>query len=161
MDKIYFAKLRDNAVIPSKRNEDGGYDIYTTFEGTMTLYPGDIFLFPTGLVSAFDKKYRMVLKERGSSGSKGMSVRCGLIDSGYRGEWFVALNNTTYSKPIVITSDLNYKDSFGRVTYYTNKAICQAVLEEVPVVDVIESTYDFVKSFGSERQDGALGSSGK
>ena len=30
--KVYFAKMNEKAVIPSKKNEDAGYDIYACFD---------------------------------------------------------------------------------------------------------------------------------
>lgn len=30
---VYFAKVRENAIIPSKRDEDAGYDLYANVEG--------------------------------------------------------------------------------------------------------------------------------
>ena len=44
---LYFAKTRSNAIIPAKRPEDSGYDIYSCFEEeSITLNPGDIKLIP-------------------------------------------------------------------------------------------------------------------
>ena len=31
-DKIYFAKMKEGAVIPTKREEDAGYDLYACFD---------------------------------------------------------------------------------------------------------------------------------
>ncbi len=31
MSKLYFARLSEDAVIPTKRQEDAGYDIYACF----------------------------------------------------------------------------------------------------------------------------------
>src|SRR5690554_1781786 len=30
---VYFAKVREDAIIPSKRDEDAGYDLYANIEG--------------------------------------------------------------------------------------------------------------------------------
>ena len=45
--------------------------------------------------------------------------------------------------------------------YPYEKAICQALVVPVPVVDIEEITYDELKGIASERGTGALGSSGK
>ena len=37
-EKLYFAKLRPEAVIPSKRDEDAGYDIYACFDEDYLLF---------------------------------------------------------------------------------------------------------------------------
>ena len=182
-DPIYFAKVKPDAIIPSKREEDGCFDIYACFdEPFICISPGEIKLIPTGIASAFDKKYRADLRERGSTGMKGLSRRSGQIDSGYRNEWFIQINNTT-SKPIAIVKDMGmfekYKEQMSftvwnsdrepETTFYNvehtiypyTKAICQMALEFVPDVDVNEIPYEELLEMKSERMLGKLGSSEK
>lgn len=168
-DTILFAKTRSDAVIPSKRNEDGGYDIYASLEGIREVFgndfvviePRQVVLIPTGLASSLLPKYRFVLKERGSTGTRAMSVRAGIIDSGFRKEWFVAINNTG-SKMIVLSplakDVVEYED---RIDYPINKAIAQALLDFVPDVNKKEISYEDLLKIPSERGQGELGSSGK
>ena len=164
---ILFAKVNSKAIIPSKEEENGGYDIYACFEEDFILIqPHEIKMIPTGIASAFDSKYVMILKERGSSGTKGMATRCGVIDSGYRGEWFVPINNTT-NKSIIISklSEEELKsqgvDITSSIVYPYTKGICQAILVPVPKVEVREVPLDKLKGIKSQRGEGALGSSGK
>ena len=165
MEKIYFAKVRKEAIIPSKEIEDGAYDIRACFDGDcIVIRPGEIELIPTGLCSAFSEDYVMVLKERGSTGTKGMSQRAGIIDSGYRAEWFIPINNTS-TKTIIITKypeDTQSLYAEGIVTIYPyTKAICQALLIPVPKTEIIELTATEIKRIPSKRGMGHLGSSGK
>lgn len=166
-NKIYFSKVNPNATIPTKRDEDGCYDIYACFdEEYISIPPLTIKLIPTGIASAFSSKYRVGIRERGSSGTKGLSYRAGQIDSGYRGEWFIPINNTTNKLIIIAKKELVEKNPFllecEEITVYPyEKAICQAALEEVPMVNVIEIPYDKLKNMASERGTGKLGSSGK
>jgi len=166
-DEINFAKTRPNAIIPSKRFEDGAYDIYPCFdENYIEILPGQIKMVSTGIASAFSPKYRASLRERGSSGSKGLAKRCGEIDSGYRNEWFVAINNTTNKSIIIgkkgfegevgtVISNLDY------IVYPYEKAIAQVALEYVPNVIVKEITYEKLLEIPSERGMGKLGSTNK
>lgn len=160
---VKFAKVRPTAEIPTKRVEDAGYDIYADFEEDyMIIPPHETKMIPTGIASACDVDYCFILKERGSTGSKGIAQRCGVIDSGYRNEWFVPITNTT-DKTLYIaknTSDtnVNNKDNF---IYPYGKAIAQAIIIPVPQVDIEEYTYDELKAIPSQRRNGALGSSGK
>ena len=161
---IKFAKVKPNAIIPSKRNEDMGYDIYACFEENyITIAPHETKLIPTGVASACDKEYGFIIKERGSTGSKGIAVRCGVMDSNFRGEWFVALTNTT-NKPLFLLNP-NYKDKefipYSHFVYDCTKAIAQAVLVPVPLTTIEEITYEELKEIESERGDGMLGSSNK
>ena len=168
---IKFAKVKLNAIIPSKKDEDAGYDIYACFdEDFIIIEPHAIKMIPTGIASAFSEEYVMVLKERGSTGIRGMSIRTGVIDSGFRGEWFVGINNTT-ERPIVISklneeattqAGMALKDYANiPIIYPYSKAICQALLLPVPKVKVEEISYDDLKKIKSNRGIGALGSSGK
>ena len=166
MEKIYFAKLRDSAIIPSKIEEDAGYDVYACFEDEiLVIAPNEIKLIPTGIVSAFSKDYFADLRERGSSGTKGLSKRCGVIDSGYRGEWFVSINNTTNKRIVIAKKNWleKYKGSLDNNTIYYpyEKAICQFVLLPVPKTKVIEISHSDILEFSSERGVGKIGSSGK
>lgn len=160
---IKFAKVRPTAEIPTKRVEDAGYDIYADFEEDyMIIPPHETKMIPTGIASACDVDYCFILKERGSTGSNGIAQRCGVIDSGYRNEWFVPITNTT-DKTLYIaknTSDINVnnKDSF---IYPYEKAIAQALIIPVPQVDIEEYTYDELRAIPSQRGDGCLGSSNK
>jgi dUTP pyrophosphatase len=164
-DIIYFAKVRPDAKIPSKREEDGGYDIYACFdEEYMILPPHETTLVPTGIASAFHHEYMFLIEERGSSAIKSMKKSAGVIDSGFRKQWFIALYNGN-TKPIVITKETNestlssLEDDY--IIYRYDKGIAQALLLPVPKVKVEEKSYEDLLKFESERNFGMLGSSGK
>lgn len=181
MVNIKFAKVRPDAIIPSKRNEDMGFDIYACFdEDYILINPHETKLIPTGIASACDPGYGFLLFERGSTGSKGIARRCGVIDSGYRNEWFVGLTNTTNNKLFI--SKLNSKELteklvidkenpidwhiteneiLNSIVYPYSKAIVQAIITPVLETNEQELTYEDLKAIPSERGLGALGSSGK
>ena len=161
---LYFAKVNPNAIIPSKRLEDAGYDLYACFdEDYMVIEPHETKLIPSGIATAFSPKYVAILKERGSNGSKGIAQRCGVIDSGYRNEWFVPLTNTT-TKTVVISKlpkeQLPLMLQEGIVYPYT-KGIAQFIMLPVPNLETEEITHEELLTYSSERGTGALGSSGK
>ena len=191
METIKFAKVKENAIIPTKTNENMGYDIYACFdEDYIEIRPHETKLIPTGIASCCSDDYGFIIKERGSTGSQGIAVRCGVIDSGFRGEWFIALTNTTrqtiritkkvdkvqqgvayddkeekYYLDVNENIDLTQNDPFvyGETLkfYPYSKAIAQAILVPVPKVKVEEVTYDELKAIKSDRMNGQLGSSGK
>lgn len=167
--EVKFAKVNPNAIIPSKRDEDMGFDIYACFdEDYMIIYPHETKLIPTGIASACNPKYGFLLRERGSTGSKGIALRAGVIDSGYRNEWFVGLTNTT--NKILFISKLSEEDTYMKhnsqtmldsFVYPYSKAIAQALVVPVPKVDIEEISYENLVEIKSERGMGALGSSNK
>lgn len=159
---LYFAKVKPDAVIPSKRKEDAGYDLYANFEGQdIILKKGVPTLVGTGIASSFDPSYYLNCKhERGSTGKVGMSVLSGVVDSGYRGEIFVNLVAT--HKTIIITKHMTEVIEFENLIYYPySKAIAQATLDIVPNVTVQEIDYDELLKISSERGTSKLGESGK
>ena len=164
--KLKFAKTREGAVIPSKRAEDAGYDIYACIEDTLVIMPHTTEIVPSGIAAAIEPEYCLLLQERGSTGTLGIAQRCGVIDSGYRGEIMVPLTNTT-DLPVLLYNPATVSDTavfFGAVNpirYPTTKAITQALVLPVPRVEVEEITYDELLAIPSERGTGRLGSSGK
>ena len=163
MDKVYLAKVKEGAIIPTKRLEDAGYDLYACFDSEdvegIFIPPHSNALIPTGIASAFDSKYVGIIKERGSTGYKNMAVRAGVIDSGFRNEWMVIINNTG-DIPILITNDMSNSNDIV-IMYPASKAIAQVVFQEVPLLQGVEVEYDVLMGFESERGLGMLGDSGK
>lgn len=183
--KIKFAKVKEGAIVPSKRDEDMGFDIYACFnEDYIKIFPHETKLIPTGIASACDNDYGFLLRERGSTGSKGIALRCGVIDSGYRNEWFIGLTNTTDNLLFIskltkeelmeeankssnnevlskVFKSINESIWEDVIVYPYTKAIAQALIVPVPKTKVEEVSYDELKNIASERGIGALGSSNK
>ena len=164
--KLYWAKVKENAIIPTKREEDAGYDLYPCFEEEyLEILPLHTKLVPLGVASAFDSDYVMLLKERGSTGTKGMAQRAGVIDSGSRGEYMAPVTNVN-DKPLCIvkkevleTWNEDQKEKY--ILYPYEKAVCQGVLLKMPQLESETLSYDELKKIASLRNDGRLGSSGK
>ena len=207
---LVFAKVKPNAIIPTKEEENAGRDVYACFDEDYMIIPvHSTVLIPTGIASAMTPKYEIRLRDRGSNGSKGIHVNCGSIDSGFRGMWWVAWCNTN-DKDVILSklsleeliNKYGVKDEDGDVCIPTNptkpmnknkygcydsknngtyvqfkdendiltdsviiypytKAIAQAEVCEVPVMNQYEITYEELLQIPSKRRTGALGSSGK
>lgn len=188
---LLFAKVNPNAIIPSKREEDAGYDVYACFDEDYMIVPAHTTkLIPTGIASALSQNYYIQIEERGSTGSKGIKKSAGVIDSGYRNEWFIAISNVTNEDLIIskLTKEklidkygkldeeddiyilendekifLKYSDDYpcDTIIYPYSKAIAQAIVHEVPKMNVQEITYQELLLIESERGTGSLGSSKK
>ena len=103
---VKFARIREDAIIPSKRPEDAGFDLYANFdEPCMVIYPHETKIIPTGIACVCDSEYWFCIKERSSTGTKGIGQRCGVIDSGYRGEVGVPITNHTNNKIFICKDD--------------------------------------------------------
>ena len=120
-------------------------------------------LIPTGIATAFSSKYYAQIQERGSTGSKGIKFGAGVIDSGFRGEWFVPITNCNSVDLVIAKKDVvieGYEDQ-EYILYPYEKAIAQFVMIEVPKFIEREVSLEELQSIKSERGMGALGSSGK
>lgn len=169
-NKIYFAKVRDNAIIPNREDYNAGIDIYPCFdEPYFIIPPHKTRLIPTGIASAIAEGYYIQIQERGSSGSKGIKYSAGVIDSSYRGEWFLAASNVN-DKPVIIskiefsglTEEIKNLIENAYIIYPYNKALFQGIVHSVHNEikrDII--TFEELKKLPSQRGEGNLGSSGK
>ena len=165
-NKIYWAKVKEDAIIPNKREEDAGYDLYPCFEQDyMEIQSLETKLVPLGVATAFDSDYVMILKERGSTGTKGIAQRSGVIDSGYRGEYMAPVTNVN-AKPIRIAKEsvvATWSDEENEkyIIYPYEKAIAQGVLLVMPQLESETISFEQLQKIESERGSGKLGSSGK
>ncbi len=169
--KLLWKKLNSEAVIPTKTDENIGYDIYGVYDEGIDLEipPHCTQMISTGLAVAICNddgtpsfNYALIAKDRGSTGSVGLHTYCGVIDAGYRGEIFIAIHNSN-EYPVCITDRLK-KFFVGDDTlfYPKTKAIAQLILVEdikAESVEVDEAT--FAALANTKRGTGALGSSGK
>ena len=162
---IKFAKVNPNAIIPSKIEENIGLDFYACFDAPfMVINPNETKMIDTGIAFACDKNYGLILKERSSTGLRGMSLRSGLIDSGFRESIRVLMTNIN-TKPLLIIkkeelekSELSDADF---IIYPYEKAICQGAIIPVPEIQVEELKYEDLLKIPSVRGTGMLGSSNK
>lgn len=162
--KLKVEKVVDNAIIPSKREEDAGYDLYGFFEQEdVFLKPNDIILVRSGIKIEFDKNFVFFITERSSCGCKGISTRAGVIDSGFRGEIKIPINNLSNNLIIFSNNDLDFlikkypflENEKDKITVYPqNKAIAQALILYSPHFEIVEekvslNSQRLVEGFGS------------
>lgn len=164
---IYWDKLNENAKVPTKRDEDAGFDIYSDSAEDIILKPNETKFFSTGLRSAFPKEFWIEIKERGSTGAVGLSVRSGVIDSGYRGEWKIMLTNVN-KYPVIFSHTVDkvtyvkgkiFKNKVKKVIYPLSKAIAQAVVIPLPHIECRPWNETEIES--STRGESGWGASGK
>ena len=163
MTNLYFFKDDERAIIPTKKKEDAGYDVYMLpTDEPIIVKPGETVSLHTGLKSAFSSDYVLLGRERGSTGTRGLRFGAGVIDSGFRGEILIPINNTSDKDIVLMPEKYSSDKSFEDASIYPQtKAIGQLLL--VPVIDaeVKEVSAEEYEKFDSERGEGMFGSSGK
>ena len=162
MYEIKFARLRPDAKIPSKRDEDSDYDLYACFDEEEFVIPALSTAFiPTGIVSAFAPNLGVKIEERGSNAKWCGITQAGVIDSGYRGEWFVAMYNGN-SVPVHISKAVSEVERRADAVFVPySKAVCQFNVREIISAEIKTVSVEEIMAAPSERGAGRLGSSGK
>ena len=170
-DILYFARITEDAILPTKRDEDSGRDFYASIEATETeldgvvkeqlLEKGKVNFVKTGIASAMSSNYALSFQhERSSVAKNGMIVIAGLVDSGYRSEIQLMIIPTV--KDVLVTSTVDEVEELeDMILYPYTKALAQATLIIVPDVEVVELPYDELLSIESERGFGGWGSTNK
>lgn len=143
--KITFQKLNEKAVIPSRATSgSAGMDICACLDEDVTLLPGDIKMIPTGLKAMTDRDdiALLIYPRSGLSTKFGVTLaNCvGVVDSDYRGEWFIPLINNGRSQFTV--------EHGMRIAQLIPTVI---IIPEIEVSDALSET---------ERGEGGFGSSG-
>jgi len=87
--KLIWAKFSPTAIVPTKRIEDAGLDIYCDYEafGMSDIYilqPHETKRFDSNIGVVIPEGYVGIVKERSSTGKFTTYVGSGVIDSGYR-----------------------------------------------------------------------------
>ncbi len=181
---IKFSKENERCIIPSKSNENAGYDLYADPELEIVfIEPLATAMVSTGIRSIIPEDYYAQIQERGSTGVKAMKYGAGVIDSSYRGIWNIVITNCS-PKPLVIYDETKISEDdiidsliakigvLGKtidrnkildslILYPMSKGIAQFVLLPVPKTKIEEVTVDEILSNKTERMEGKLGSSGK
>lgn len=90
-------KLRPGAMLPVYSSaEAAGADLFACLEEPVTIAPGQTVMIPTGLAMEIPKGYAgLVYARSGMATKQGLAPanKVGVVDSDYRGEWFIALHN--------------------------------------------------------------------
>ena len=133
-------KLNSKAQTPSRATlSDAGYDLYSSESGSIP--SNSRLIVKTGISIAIPPGYYGRVAPRSGLAVKfGIDVLAGVIDSGYRGEIGVVLQNLS-------------NDSFN---FKEGERIAQLILEQCNSVEWIE--LDKLKD--SQRSDGGFGSTG-
>lgn len=96
--KLTFKKIDEKAIIPSRVTKySAGLDICACLDAPVIIKPNEIKMIPTGLTAMtdFDDVAMLIYPRSGLATKYGVSLaNCvGVVDSDYRGAWFIPLIN--------------------------------------------------------------------
>jgi dUTP pyrophosphatase len=140
MISVYIRKLDESAIIPTRATDsDAGYDLYSTNDGVVPARGRKVV--GTGIAIAIPPgHYGRVAPRSGLAVKRGIDVLAGVVDSGYRGEVGVVLQNL---------SDEDFLFKKG-------DRVAQLILEQCNTIGWVELD----KLEDSVRSDGGFGSTG-
>ena len=162
MTNIKVKKLHKDAIIPKRAHaSDSGFDIYALEDAIIE--PGETALVKTGLAFELPEGYEMQIRPRsGITLKTKLRVQLGTVDSNYRGEVGVIVDNTSSdtwsnaSRRIDNTYDDSTRDKTRGYIIRKGDRICQAIIQRLPDVELVED--DALND--SERGEAGFGSSG-
>jgi len=139
--ELRIMKLDESAILPSKANQsDAGYDLYALED--CIIQSGHRGLVRTGIAMAIPLSHVGLIWPRSGLAIKaGLDVLAGVVDSGYRGEICIVLQNHSNSDYTIRAGDRAAQILIQKVSSV-----------KINVVDHLDS---------SDRGDGGFGSSGK
>lgn len=141
---LNYKKLRGNAKIPTYGTEfSAGADLYACIDEDLEILPGETKFIPTGISMAIPQGYGGFIYARSGLACKrnlAPANKVGVIDSDYRGEVMVALNNFGKSTQIITP----------------NERIAQIVFAPYLKVNFVEGELD-----NTVRGSGGFGHTGK
>ena len=143
--KLTFKKLDPRAIIPSRATPgSAGLDLCACLDEPVTLEMGEIKMIPIGITAQPDSDdiALLIYPRSGLSSKFGVSLaNCvGVVDSDYRGAWFVPLINHG-SKPFTVEHGMRIAQMIPT----------RILMPEIEVSDELSDT---------ERGAGGFGSSG-
>lgn len=161
--EIFVEVCREDAILPRYANPgDAGMDVYASEE--IIIMPSETAIVPTGLKLAIPEGYEIQVRPR-----SGLSFKTplripnspGTIDSGYRDELGIIVNNSSdvsspdnSDAPFTLDEKGNKK---GAYIIRKGDRMAQIVLQVVP--KMFFTKVDSVKSIGTDR-GGGFGSTG-
>lgn len=97
MEQIAVKRLRPGAKLPTFGSEEAaGADLYACLEESVVIGPGETVMIPTGLAMELPKGTAGLVYARSGLACKqdlAPANKVGVVDSDYRGEFFIALHN--------------------------------------------------------------------
>ncbi len=143
--KLTFKKLNEKAVIPTRATPaSAGLDIYACLDESVTIAPGEIKMIPTGLsaMTDCDDVVMLIYPRSGLSAKHGVTLaNCvGVVDSDYRGAWFIPLINHG-KQPFIVENGMRIAQLIPT----------KALFPEIEISETLTET---------ERGTGGFGSSG-
>jgi len=164
---VNIKRLNEHAVIPQyAKAGDSGFDLVATED--VVIEPGETAKVPVGLAFELPSGYELQIRPRSGITSKTkLRVQFGTVDSGYRGEVAVTVDNITQALPLkarkvkditgaIIPSENRELNQFDTYLIRKGDRIAQGVI--APVATATFTEVDTLSE--TERGEGGFGHTG-
>lgn len=136
--KVKIKKLSKKAQMPKRHNKnDAAFDLYSTDD--ISIPPGKTLQIHTNISMEIPEGFYGKIETRSSLAFKGLFITGGVIDSGYRGEILVILNNFSSKTE----HQIKYGDRIAQIVFHRVEPV------ELWEVDQLDEINDRGGGFGS------------
>jgi dUTP pyrophosphatase len=120
--QLRFQKTREGAQLPVRATpESAGADLCACLDAPVTIAPGETVMIPLGLKCQPEKADMalMIFPRSGLSAKHGITLAnaVGVVDTDYRGEWFVPLHNIS-DTPFTVEHGMRVAQLVAVPVYY-------------------------------------------
>lgn len=145
LTQVKIKKLYENSILPTRgSNEAAGLDLYVRLESpTLMIKPGETVKVSVGIATEFAKGHVALVYARSGIATKkdlAPANKVPVIDSDYRGEWFIPLHN--------------HGSKIQCIEH--GERIAQVIFQEIELPEIIEAE----ELNDTERGEGGFGSTG-
>ena len=96
--KLLFEKIHPKAILPERKTaQSAGADLFACLDEPIMIYPGETAMVPIGVKCQPTRPdvALLIYPRSGLASKHGITLAnaIGVVDSDYRGEWFVPLHN--------------------------------------------------------------------
>ncbi len=142
MLEVKIKLLSPEARMPTKAHaSDAGFDLYYDGAHVIRLYAGEKTLLKTGIAVELPEGCEAQVRPRSGMSARGLVAQFGTIDSGYRGEIMVCVNNLSRDVQAI----------------FPGNRIAQLIIAPVPPVTLVE----VAELSESDRGENGFGSTGR
>lgn len=163
---VKIKRLSEDAVIPKYAKQgDSGFDLVAVQD--VIIEPGDTKKIPVGLAFEIPEGYELQIRPRSGITSKTkLRVQFGTVDSGYRGEVSVTVDNISPIQDEPIFKDINGKFTNPNALYDSKYGAAYVIekgdrIAQGVIAPVIQATFEETEQLtDSERGENGFGSTG-
>ncbi|MBQ8078956.1 MAG: dUTP diphosphatase [Oscillospiraceae bacterium] len=141
--KLLFEKIHPKAILPERKTaQSAGADLFACLDEPIMIYPGETAMVPIGVKCQPTRPdvALLIYPRSGLASKHGITLAnaVGVVDSDYRGEWFVPLHNIS-REPFAVAHGMRV----------AQLVVTPVLFPEIGETDCVDETERGAGGFGS------------